>query len=797
MVADCQQCQAWGGVLQTPATSAAPAVALSRVRVAAILDFGVQAPRRTLLFCGLLWLLLASGLPQLQFDPRYQTFFDADDPQRVAFEHLRSVFAPADSVVFVVDPGAAGLFTPTGLGLIEFLTEQAWQLPFATRVDSLTNFSHSEARAEEVHIGPLVDSVAELDAAAIAGVERIARSEPMIRGRLLEEGGDLTAVAVTVLPRGDPLRDSEAIMVAAQDLAAQARARVPEAEIHLAGIVAMNHAFSQSSLADSARLIPLMLLLILLGLWLLLASGALVASAAAVMLMAVTGALGVAGWLGMSLTTPSALAPIVIVTVAVADCVHIGLAWQRATGDKAARLRQALATQRMPVMLTTLTTAAGFLSMNFSAVPPFRDLGNLVAMGVVLAGLLALLCLPALIMLLPEARRQATWIEPMGRCCARLARPWSGLGLLAALGLVVLLLPGLARLTVNDDFVAYFAPSQPFRQAAELVDERLGGMYEIEYQLEAPTPGGIHDPAWLAEVDAFVAWLRAQPETAHVLAFTDVLKRLRRTLDGGGDEAYRLPDSAEEAAQYTLLYELSLPLGLDVTHLLDQDYRSLRLQVSLRDLDSRQVLAFEDRAERWLGEHAPSVQSRHGGINLMFAHISERNVAAMIEGNLLAVLVIAAILALALRSPGLALISLGTNLLPIALAFAVWGWLVGDVGLAVSAAFGMTLGIVVDDTVHLLHRYRLARASAEATAEAVTEAKVTTALAATLATVGPALIVTTFLLLIGFACLAASSFLLNAQLAWITMLTIGFALLLDLLLLPALLQRGRSASLRA
>lgn len=725
---------------------------------------------------GLVLLLLLGGALRLQFDPRYQTFFDADDPQRVAFEHLRAVFSPSDTLVFVVDPGTEGLFSPPTLALLEFLTAEGWQLPYATRVESLTNFTHSEADGDDIVIGPLVEDASRLDATGLARIERIARADPMLSGRLVEVDGDLTAVVVTVLPRGAPLQSSREMMTAARELLARALGEHPEAKIHLAGIVAMNHAFSESSAQDSLRLLPLMVVLMLVGLRVLLASWSLVLATFGVMVAAVAGALGAAGWIGMELTTPSAVAPIIIVTVAVADCVHLGLATARG-GELTLsnRLRAALDTHHRPVLLTTVTTAAGFLSMNFSAVPPFRDLGNIVAFGVLLAGVLSLWLLPALVMLLPDAHRRPTWVEAMGRGCAALASPRPGRRLLVGGLLLLLMLPGLARLGVNDDFVGYFAPSQPFREAAELVDARLGGMYEIEYQLLADAPGGIHSPSWLAEVDAFASWLREQPETAHVLTYTDVLKRLNRVLAGDAEDAYALPESAAAAAQYTLLYELSLPLGLDVTNMVDQDYRSMRLLVSLRDVDSRRVLAFEDRAGAWLERHAPSVEERHGGINLMFAHISERNVAAMFEGNLFAVLVIGALLAVALRAPRLALISIVTNLLPVALAFAVWGWWVEDLGLAVSAAFGMTLGIVVDDTVHLLTRYQTLRR----------EVDVATAVRSTLATVGPALVVTTLILILGFACLAASSFALNALLAQITLLTIVAALLVDLLLLPA------------
>jgi predicted RND superfamily exporter protein len=737
---------------------------------------------RTIIVVGLLVVAaLATGAARLSFDPRYATFFDADDPQLLAFEHLRDVFAPSDAVVFIVDPGERGPFSAQGLALQEALTEAAWRLPFTIRVDSPVNHAHSAADGDEIVIGPLVEDAAALDAAGRARVERIARSAPELAGRLVERDGRHVAVAATVILDGDPLAATDRLMTAARAVAADVEARWPGAEVHLGGIVAMNHAFSESSLNDSAVLLPAMLVLMILGLVWLLRAVLPVLVIVGVMVGSIAGALGVAGWVGMVLTTPAAIAPIIIVTVAIADGVHLVLGQRNAPEPGVlASVRHSLAENHWPILLTTATTAAGFLSMNFSAVPPFRDLGNLVAVGVVLAGALSLTVLPAALCLLPPEQRPARVRSEHVVRLADTVIGFRGRGLLIVALVMLVVLPGLGRLRVNDDFVAYFDEDLPFRQAAEIADDHLSGLYEIEYQLIAPGPDGIHDPAFLAQVAAFTDWLRAQPETAHVLSWTDVLRRLNRTVNGGDPAAYRLPPSVAAASQYTLLFELSLPLGLDTTNMLAPDHGSVRHLVTLRNLDSRRVLEFEARAGDWLAANAPAVRERHGGINLMFAHISERNVAAMIEGNLLAVAVIAAMLAVALRSLALAGLSLATNLVPVAGAFALWGWVVQDVGLALSTAFGMTLGIVVDDTVHLLSRYRRARDAGDDPGAAAR---------ASVLRVGPAIVVTSAILVAGFLVLAYSSFAINGQLARITVLTVLLALAFDLVALPALLAR--------
>ena len=501
-------------------------------------------------------LTLAIGGAGLSFDPRYSTFFAADDPQLLAFEQLREVFGPSDAVSFVVEAPQGDVFSAPSLDLLEALTTRAWQLPFAQRVESVANYAHSSAECalddpdscDLVTIAPLIEDAAALDAVLRSAVRAVALAAPELAGRLIDARGERTAVVVTVRPDGDPMATSQAIVEAARALAAELEDAYEGTRIHIGGIVAMNHAFSESSLTDSKRLLPLMIGLMAVGLGWLLGATQRALALCAVVLCALMAALGAAGWLGMELTTPAAIAPIVIATIAVAQGVHVvfGAYGAGDAVDHEGRLARSLEENGVPVVLTTLTTVLGFLSLNFSAVPPFRDLGNLVALGVLAAGALTLTLLPALLRCLPERGRPPRVPRAALASFADFVLAHRLRLRVAALIVLLLALPGLGRLQVNDDFVAYFDEALPFRAAAELTDRHLGGMYELEQQLIA-VDGSIHDPAFLAALDAYTAWLRAQPETGHVLAWTDTLRRIDGAVqakDGLGD----LPASAELAA---------------------------------------------------------------------------------------------------------------------------------------------------------------------------------------------------------------------------------------------------------
>lgn len=189
-------------------------------------------------------------------------------------------------------------------------------------------------------------------------------------------------------------------------------------------------------------------------------------------------------------------------------------------------------------------------------------------------------------------------------------------------------------------------------------------------------------------------------------SITEVIKRLNKNIHGDEPTWYRLPETREMTAQYLLLYEMSLPYGLDLNDRLNVDKSATRLTVFLNSISNNQLLALERRAQAWIKDNAPTFMPTVGsGPSIMFAYIGKRNIESMLMGTTLALILISFILILALRSVKIGLISLLPNLVPAAMAFGLWGLLVGQVGLALSVVTAMTLGIVVDDTVHFLSKY--------------------------------------------------------------------------------------------
>ncbi|MBU2479154.1 MAG: MMPL family transporter, partial [Gammaproteobacteria bacterium] len=320
------------------------------------------------------------------------------------------------------------------------------------------------------------------------------------------------------------------------------------------------------------------------------------------------------------------------------------------------------------------------------------------------------------------------------------------------------------------------------RQDADFADKHLGGLYRIDYSLQAADIGGIQDPVFLQQVQAFDEWWKAQPETIHVNSFTDIMTRLNKNMHGDDPAWHRLPQSRELAAQYLLLYEMSLPYGLDLNNQINVDKSATRMSVSIKTVSTKEVLALEQRASDWLQTNAPAIISGEGtSPTVMFSHIGDRNIKSMLGGATLALVLISLILIVAMRSWKIGLISMIPNLLPAGMGFGIWALMNGEIGLGLSVVVSMTLGIVVDDTIHFLSKYL--RARREHNYDSIQAVRYA------FSRVGTALWVTSVVLITGFLVLSLSSFQLNAHMGLLTALVIALALAADFLLLPALLMK--------
>ncbi|HAS6425530.1 TPA: MMPL family transporter [Vibrio parahaemolyticus] len=724
------------------------------------------------------------GGKNLYFRGDYDIFFDGTNKQLLAFDEIQTTFAKTDNLAIVIAPEDGDIFTPQTLSLIQKITVDAWQVPYSSRVDSIANYQHTEAFDDDLLVEDLLYSEYELTPERISKVKSIALSEPVLKSALVSEKGDVTVVNITVqLPEMDKTAEVEEVVSSINAMIDRYQRAYPDVTFHKAGIIAMNHAFMTAAQDDSSTLVPTMLVVILVFLTIMLRSILSVIATLIVIIGSVMATMGISGWAGMFLSTATVNVPTLIMTLAVADCVHVIATMRQSMKNgftKAQSIERSIALNFVPILITSVTTAIGFLMMNMSDSPVLRDFGNLSALGVMVACFLSVTLLPALLKLLPihvkmeTSQDQKHVMDRLGDFVVSQRR-----ALLPLSVSVIVVCASLIPLNkVNDESVEYFGQRNEFRQAADFMEERISGMTNISIAIKTNESQGIAAPDFLNTIGEFSSWLRGQPETDHVATLADVYKRLNKNMHGDDEAYYSLPQERELAAQYLLLYEMSLPYGLDLNNQINVDKSSIKMVLTVANLGSVELVDLENRIYQWFAEHAPQYQVVASSPSLMFAHIGETNMASMLSTLPITLVLISALLIFALRSVRLGLISLMPNIAPAVIGFGLWALISGEINLGLSVVVTLTLGIVVDDAVHFLSKYQRARREGQTAEQAVRYA---------FHTVGRALWITTVVLVAGFSVLAMSSFRLNADMGQLSAIVIFIALVVDFLFLPTLL----------
>lgn len=729
------------------------------------------------------------GASRLNFSNDIRVFFSPENPDLQAFDAMEQTYSKSANVLMVVtpkDPGAS-IFDREILSAVRELTEKGWEMPHSRRVDSITNFQHSYADGDDLMVEDLVaEDPKDMPDEELERIRKIALEDPLLLNRLISADGKVTGINIPIhLPGEKPLVEQPEVANIARKLAAEAMAAHPGIVVHLTGIVMINQELAEAAERDFVSLVPLMFGFILLSLGILLRSIAAPLCAFAVILLSNVAAFGLAGWFGILLSPPAISAVNMIMTLAIADSVHILAGFRQHYREGVTRreaMRRSLDINFGAVFFTSLTTVLGFLSLNTSDSPPFRDLGNIVAIGVVFAWLLAHTLLPPIMILVPSKPKPAVAHGSEGRFLQFVAsinqrRP---VALLVGGTVVVMLFGGfIFRNQLNDEFVKYFDAKSEFRVATDFTIDRLTGFEYIEYSIDSGSEGGIAEPEYLRKLDAFAEWFRKQPKVRHVYSHTDMVKRLHKNLNGDDPAAYRIPDSRPVASDCLTMLEMSLPFGLDLNDRINLDKSATLFRVSLGSITSNEMLALDESAQKWLRDHGLSAESKGTGQSLMFAHIGLRNIKSMLVGTVLALVLISLCMVFITRSWKMGIISLLPNLAPAAIGFGIWGLLVGQVGLAISVVVGMTLGIVVDDTIHFMTKYLEYKRSGRKPSEAIDHA---------IRHCGDPMLTSTITLVGGFAILAFSTFELNKGMGILSAIVIAVALFFDLLFLPALIR---------
>ena len=746
----------------------------------------IRKPWLMLLISVLFTVICGMGLKGLSQNPDNRIFFSKNDPNLVALETLEKTYTKNDNIFIMVAPKNGNVFTPTNLEIIRDLTKKLWQTPASSRVDSITNFQWTRAEGDNIIISDLVPDN-NINKNISDNAKEVALNEPMIVNLLVSPDSKFTAINVTIIKPDDPVAAGNVVrevMSFIRPIQKQLKEKHPDIDFYVSGGVPLTMAFTEVSLSDMGLLTPLMLLIIFLvaGISLRSTVGALLT--AFIVMLSVIGMMGIAGWFKFILNAATFNSFLMLSALTIAHCVHIMSTQKiqmRLGKDRKSAVDESLRVNLQPVFMTAITTAIGFLTMHFSEAPPFRQLGYMMSFGNLVLFFHAVITLPALLVIIPSKMKKTGYSKAenfMSKLSDFVIKNRKTLFISNGIVIIILSL-GITQIKLDDTWTKYFDKRFEIRTHSDFFEENLTGLNTIEYSIPSGEADGINSPEYWEKLDKLAERIRKEPNVNHVTTVSDTIKRLNKAMNRDDEQFYAIPENRELAAQYLLLYELSVPFGLDLNNRINVNKSSTRLTVNIKQASNDDVRNLDEIIQNYLDNEMPEFKTNGTGLSMIFSHFSKRNIDSMLVGTTAALVLISLLLVIALKSFKMGIISLIPNLFPAAVGFGLWGYLYGEVGVALSVVAAMTLGIVVDDTVHYLSKYLRGIREEKLSPEDATKYA--------FKNVGFALTTTTIALVAGFGILSLSGFKVNSDMALLTAITIAIALLIDLFFLPTLL----------
>ena len=741
--------------------------------------------RRTLLavLTIIVSIVVGWGVTKTSIDPRSDAILPEDDPYAAEVKAVEADFPRSRSALFTFIAPDGDIFNREALTAMEALHARFGEVQSAVAVGSMVNYrlnAVDETIYGRQYLLPPVDSLSDND---LAEVRDIALADEDLVKTQLARDGDMALAIFKYRPSGEGL--SERLEIARSVVALRDRLRgdYPGVEIYVLGNDLFELDSYNAQIKDRNNLAPLVALATTLLLWLCLNSLVYALCTLVVSFLGILLTIGTVGWSGFAFNQISNMGPLVVLTIAMAHGIHIISIYLQGLHEglsKLEALEQSLRLNLQPVTLATVTTAMGFLSLNYCSSAGIYGFGNAVAMGVVWAYLVTLTLLPALIMWVPTRRIP----RPLGvrGMIRRVSDLVTQRGNALFWGLSVIIVVCLAMLPLNKvdfDRFEFIDKDSDFHRVITALAEKIGNDQSLVYAIDSGQYYGIADPVFMLEVERFADWLEEQPDVSVVNSYVGMLKTLNEA-ENDNDEAWHiLPDDNLQVIDYLVGYQLVQEIEPHLEPIFDPEYTTVRVVVGTSNLSNVQLLELNKRIEAWHTANInPDYRVLHGSNTILYARLNDTISRQLLEGFTVSFLLITLTMLVGLRSVRYGLISIAPNLLPPAVVFGVWGLFVGQLSPYILMLFSISIGLVVDDSVHVLSKYMAARKAGEDPDEAVRYS---------LDKAGSAITITTAALAMGTFILVFSNTYYYQNVALMLTPIIVVALLLDLLFLPPLL----------
>ena len=735
-----------------------------------------------------LTLLLGLGIPRAGFDTSLGVLLTKSDPYLQERDHMAESFPAPVEISFALLPDSKNVFERETLLALADLNREFRSIPLAFSMNSILQWQ--SPFGDQSLFRKTVTEQTQFAAQELLDAKQRVLADPFLSAGYIAPALDLTLASVRLRVTSIDSQQSREIVQASDALIKSVQQRYPSVKLYVSSEAHYEQSNRDAMISDLSFLLPLVLLLCTAIICFSFRSIALGCCILGVALLTVLMTIGALTWAGQDFNTISVMAPLVVVTIAVADSVHIISIFRQSLLQglaPAAAMAQSLQFNLRPISLATITTLIGFASLNLASSPAISSFGTVVAIGVAFAYFLTLCVLPALVLLLPETSLGKR--GPSGGVAIINASIRGAQFLVAKHGPMLLLLVstlgalslGLSFLNNTDfDRATFISEDSPLHDYYAAVSERMDRGTQLSYGVELATPFGSVEPDFLRRLDGFADWLREQEQVLGVASLVEVVKTVNQVMNQNDIAYYRVPETLAEVEDALFNYSVAQASDFTLNTLANEDFSLVRMFVSTNTQSNEAILELSERIDREFARAMPEQKLLHGSSTLLFARMDKAVTVELLQGYAFSLLMITLTLIIGMRSLYYGLLSMLPNLLPAVLVFGAWGLLVGRIDPFVMMLFSISIGLVVDDTVHVLSTYQTSRTAGLPPAAAIDRA---------LEKAGPALIITTAVLALGTCVLIGASTLYFQQAATLLVPIVVLALLLDLTFFPALLMR--------
>lgn len=750
----------------------------------------ISAPRGVLVLLGAATLVSLLGIAslsppglRLRIDPSTEPLLPGGDPSREAYRQAVRDFG--DDELYAVAIVCGEVFTPRCLDALDRAGAAIARLDGVRSVSSLTDVTSFrwDSQAQWIEIRPFIDDVPE-DAATLAALRSRALADPVYRRTLVSDDARTAALNVRFRKMDDAAFLASGLdATIARILAEELPAGVPR---HVAGRPHVKVHVYRGILRDLLVLVPIaaVVMAAVLLFFFRSARGVLLPLGTAVVANLWT--FGAIGWLGEPLSLLTGLLAPMLLALGSVYGVHVLARYEEEARRAATPAAAALATVihvRRPALVAGATTIIGFGALLITDVPAVFELGTFAMFGILSATGIALVGIPAALAVMPlpaDAAGGSSGVARrldagLARLAAAVTRHSGVLGVAWGLAAAVAI-AAIPRIVIDTDYLSYFVPEDPIRVDFEAVNRLLAGVVPLYVVVEGGGPGALREPALLEAIGRLQTRLDGLPRVSRTLSLLDPLRQLNRAFAADDPAAERIPDTRSGVAELLFMLPKS-----DLARFATVDHARANLVVRTGVVGSSSVAALADAiADEIAATPLPGARARVTGNAILLSRSADGIARGQPLSVGVAAIAIAVLVAAAMRSVPLGAIAMIPNAIPVLMFFGVLGLGAAPLSLPTSLIGCMALGVAIDDTVHLLARYRAERGAG---------ASATEALHATVRRVGRPVVITSVMLCLGFLVITGSRFASLQAFGLLSALTMGVCLATDLILLPAVLAR--------